>query len=267
MVVILQSTEAIELLKDFTALYVISSIDDIIFSVARRGFFGAKLLQLAAEAEVTEISVDHGTNDNVANQREIIWYRNGTFIKTTVLHIILLLSFLAWLLVLIFQESGVIAKQKYPMCENAVPSFKTKWKLLENDICDMEFNDPDCAYDGGDCYEFNQLYPGCRVDDMTLIGDGKCDGPPYDSKSCRYDGGDCSVESAIKARYPLCEETSPSFGTNWSLVVNGLCDMVSIATSRLLFCVVAFLTTSLYIFAFGIGIQCATMRNGWGRLQ
>ena len=231
MVVILQSTEVIELLKDFTALYVISSIDDIIFSVARRGFFGAKLLQLAAEAEVTEISVDSRMDDNTENQREIVWYRNGTFIKTTVLHIILVLSIFSWLLVLIYQQTGVIAKQKYPTCGSAVPSFKNKWKLLENEICDMEFNHPDCAYDGGDCSEFNQIYPGCKVDDITLLGDGKCDGPPYDSKHCRYDGGDCSIENVMKAKYPLCENASPSFRGNWSLVENGECDMVGTITA------------------------------------
>ena len=119
-----------------------------------------------------------------------------------------------------------MAELKYPKCENAVPLFKSEWRLLENDICNIVFNHPDCAYDGGDCSEFNLIYPGCEVDDISLLGNGVCNGAPYDSNLCRFDGGDCPIENVIKAKYPLCEQAAPSFSTNWTLVENDECDMV-----------------------------------------
>lgn len=225
LVVIVQSTDVIDLLKDFTSLYVISSIDNIIFSVARRGFFGTELLVKAARAEEIEISsIDISSRETQEGHRR---WSNGTLIKTVVLHTILALSVLAWILVVVLQGKGYMAELKYPKCENAVPLFKSKWRLLENDECDILFNHPDCAYDGGDCSEFNFIYPGCEVDDISLLGNGVCDSSPYDSKLCRFDGGDCPIENVVKAKYPLCEKEAPSFNTNWTLVENDECDMVS----------------------------------------
>lgn len=228
-IVIIQSTDVIELLKDFTALYVISSIDNTLFSVARRGFFGTYLLLKAANAEEIEISSMKGKIVSESKpEKDKRRCSSGTLIKTVVLHTILALSVAFWILVVIAQSRGTIAELKYPKCINATPIFKSKWKLLENGDCDMVFNYPDCAYDGGDCSEFNSIYPGCIVDDISLLGNGKCDGSPYNAKICRYDGGDCSIESVIKAKYPLCGKRAPSFNSNWTLLENGVCDMVSL---------------------------------------
>lgn len=88
----------------------------------------------------------------------------------------------------------------------------------------------DCAFDGGDCFDFNSMYPNCVVEDMSLLlGNGVCDGSPYDSEGCRYDGGNCPIANVIKAKYPLCGKSSPSFSSNWALVENGVCDMVSMS--------------------------------------
>ncbi|GFH56480.1 hypothetical protein CTEN210_12956 [Chaetoceros tenuissimus] len=203
-IVILQSTDVIELLKDFTALFVISSIDDIIFSISRRGFFGTRLLQLTVAAENLDLSVEDDeiteARDNEAKKGRC----NGFVFKTSLLHSILLFLVTFWAIVFYFQSGGFFAKQKYPKCEDAVPSFKTDWKLLENEV----------------------FYPGCSVEDIYLLGNGECNGPPYDSKDCRFDGGDCSIEAVIKAKYPLCEDAAPSFAANWSFVENDVCDMV-----------------------------------------
>lgn len=224
LIVIVQSTNVIDLLKDFTSLYVISSIDNITFSVARRGFFGTKLLVKAARAEEIEISsIDISSQETQDGHRR---WSNGTFIKTLVLHTILALSVSAWIFVVVLQGKGYMAKLKYPKCESAFPSFKSDWRLLENNVCNLLFNHPDCAYDGGDCSEFNLIYPGCEVEDISLLGNGICDGSPYDSNLCRFDGGDCPIENVIKAKYPLCEKAAPSFSTNWTLVENEKCDMV-----------------------------------------
>lgn len=87
--------------------------------------------------------------------------------------------------------------------------------------------------DGGDCTNFNLFYPGCnkvrdaRGIDVSRVGNGICDPSPYNSRECGYDGGDCDIESIIKSKYPLCEKEVPSFGSNWTLVENDVCDMVS----------------------------------------
>ena len=48
------------------------------------------------------------------------------------------------------------------------------------------YNSELCGFDGGDCYECNQV-----VADTNLIGDGICDGGEYNSEQCYFDGGDC----------------------------------------------------------------------------
>lgn len=64
---------------------------------------------------------------------------------------------------------------------------------------------------------------------LIALGNGVCDGSPYDSKGCRYDGGVCPIANVIKAKYPLCGKSAPSFSSNWALVENGVCDMVSMS--------------------------------------
>lgn len=203
--------------------------------MARRGFFGTDLLLKTAKAEAVGISLMQSeieTSDATTNKKSC--WKNGTTIKSVILHFILALALSALVLVLIAEDRGILAALKYPKCVNTSPSFYSDWKLLENGVCDMEFNHPDCAFDGGDCSDYNLLYSSCLVDDLSLLGNGVCDGTPYDSAVCRYDGGDCSVESVIKAKYPLCEKAAPSFSSNWNLVENDVCDMVS--TKNVLLC-------------------------------
>ena len=61
-----------------------------------------------------------------------------------------------------------------------------------NGYCENEYNIQQCNFDGGDCDEFNQLYPNCKVPDPSHIGDGLCDNSePYFTEECGMDGGDC----------------------------------------------------------------------------
>ena len=36
-----------------------------------------------------------------------------------------------------------------------------------------EYNTPECCYDKGDCIEFNEMYPNCKVHYPLYIGDGE----------------------------------------------------------------------------------------------
>ena len=59
--------------------------------------------------------------------------------------------------------------------------------------CDdiLEYNNPECGWDGGDCYHYYSAYPNCTVDSMYLVGDGQCHRAPYNTEACLFDGGDC----------------------------------------------------------------------------
>ena len=46
---------------------------------------------------------------------------------------------------------------------------------LANGKCDGgDYNTPECAFDGGDCIDFNSRFPSCEVENPYLIGDGTC---------------------------------------------------------------------------------------------
>ena len=48
------------------------------------------------------------------------------------------------------------------------PSF-----IGDGDCDGGEYNTEECGWDGGDCIEFNEKYPNCKVDDPLFIGDGE----------------------------------------------------------------------------------------------
>lgn len=64
-------------------------------------------------------------------------------------------------------------------------------ELLGDGICHGEYNTEKCAYDAGDCLEFNAKYPDCNVAYPSLIGNGWCSYGDYDTEECGWDGGDC----------------------------------------------------------------------------
>lgn len=76
----------------------------------------------------------------------------------------------------------------YPGC--FFDGMNIRW--LGDGLCDGEYNNAECGYDGGDCEEFNRRYPSCNVDSPNYINDGECDTfDNYNSVECGSDGGDC----------------------------------------------------------------------------
>ena len=52
------------------------------------------------------------------------------------------------------------------------------------------FNSEICGFYGGDCIEFNGMYPGCFPDEPSKVGDGTCD-EENNNAACNFDGNDC----------------------------------------------------------------------------
>lgn len=181
MVVIVQSDNMIDLLKDFTALFFVSEIDNIVFDVTRRGYFGQKL---AHEAEAT-------MNKAIPDKSK------RSFIARSVLVLVIGAGMMGCLVyVTVGQESGKYFAYKFPDCDvTGIDAIQ----LIDNDVCDGGvYNTIGCKFDGGDCIDFNIAFPNCKnVNTPSRIGDGVCDGGDYNIEACGWDGGDCPSPSPL----------------------------------------------------------------------
>ena len=181
LVVIIQSDDLIDLLKDFTALYFVSEIDNIVFRMTEQRFFGNDLKERSDRVKkvlVEDEAVIVGANAccrGINFRFMILFSLFATMVST-------------WGYFVQGQVSGKFFVKKYPSC-----------RIKKNDIskfgdgrCDGSiFNSIGCGFDGGDCINFNLAYPNCdaRTDAYT-IGDGNCN-EAYNTADCLYDGGDC----------------------------------------------------------------------------
>jgi hypothetical protein len=80
--------------------------------------------------------------------------------------------------------------KKVPHTCNFV-DLKINVELYDDGICHALLNNYECNYDGGDCEEFNEEYPDCKVPKPSFVGDNYCDGPEYNTTECGFDDGDC----------------------------------------------------------------------------
>eukprot|EP00979_Chaetoceros_neogracilis_P003516 scaffold610_cov204-Chaetoceros_neogracile.AAC.3 len=102
------------------------------------------------------------------------------------------------------QNAGNYFTLKYPNC--VVNDAVVAISKMTNGVCDGgELNTQKCDFDGGDCFNFNLLYPGCNVDDPEkFLGNGECDGGLYNTPECKYDNGDCDLFNSYLNEYPNC---------------------------------------------------------------
>jgi len=191
LVVIVQADDIVALLKDFTALMIVSEIDNVIFGVAAYGYLGEELHQ---ETErIKDICIIHNTNNNTKEKiheqrlREIRWIR--------AIYILVLSALLsAWITVIVRQENGTFFQAKFPKC--GIENFQLAKKKFGDGKCyGGALNTLACKFEDGDCVQFNIAYPECRgFDNLTnveeLVGDGNCD-PEFAMSECAWDGGDC----------------------------------------------------------------------------
>jgi hypothetical protein len=66
-------------------------------------------------------------------------------------------------------------------------------------------------------------YPSCTVPFPTSIGNGFCDGEPYNTAECGYDGGDCCPPGFFG--FPICDVFLPNCTVEYpSYIGDGFCD-------------------------------------------
>jgi len=177
-VIIVQSDNIIDLLKEFTSLMFISEINDIVFFVASMGYLGRGLKKDTKRSQSFEI------NDSLQVIKVCCKLVPARIIFLALLAIVLLVG---WLIIVYGQVSGNYFKYKFEDCNIPVHLIEN----ISNDECDGGIlNSIECNFDGGDCLDFNTAWPKCDVPNAFKVGDGECD-VLYNKEECGYDGGDC----------------------------------------------------------------------------
>ena len=188
--IILQSQTTLELFKDYSALFIVSSISNVIFVIADHGCLGSNLSKSAMKVKQVRLK-DYP--DTV--QRNLI-----LCIITTMASL-----FIGWLYIALGQINGNYIHQAFPRC----PINLSNLHLIGDGVCQsgrgLGTNVLDCGWDGGDCLETNAWLPDCSIDDLTLLGDGVCDGDSYNTVECNFDMGDCrDSNDQVQTEYPDC---------------------------------------------------------------
>lgn len=174
-VIVIQSESIIELFKDFAAMQLISELDNMSFWLALHGYLGRDLAYGAKQARKIKVHEVYIT----------------TFLGIPLRSVILLLLFVSmacgWGFFVHGQLSGSFFYQKYPYCPISTQDIiKTSDGVCDGGV----LNSIECGFDDGDCISFNFGYPNCFAIEPSKIGDGVCD-LEYNTPDCRYDGNDC----------------------------------------------------------------------------
>lgn len=142
--IIVSSENIVELMKDVSAMLIISQITEIVFQLALYGFLGSKFETHAKKAQ------------EMKGIKDVFNTRTGFFSKVNPrLSVFIFLSaiMLSTVTVMVLnQKNGVYFKKQYPYCALSGPEINT----FADGICDGGVsNTIECAFDGGDCNTFN----------------------------------------------------------------------------------------------------------------
>ena len=136
-VIIVQSDDIIDLLKDFTALYFISELDDMLYFVARIGYLGSGPKQATERVEKVKVK------DKVT---ELCC---GIPLRSVALFLLAASMIGGWAALAIGQDSGRYFNLKYPDCTIPVERVRD----VNDGKCDGGIlNSMECGFDGGDCF-------------------------------------------------------------------------------------------------------------------
>ena len=229
-VIIVQASDIIDLLKDFTALMIFSEFDNILFQLASFGYLGETMrLEAFMIDDANEL-----VSTNISKKKK----GRGLFFVRMVFFFFLAAMYIAFGFIFVNQRNGIYFSQKYPECgDNYVLALEhfgdgkcyggplnslgckfeggncvnfllaypvCRGEGLEglvnvedevsNGICNFDFAIPECDYDGGDCCSYD-------IQRSPIFRNGQCNGGEIGSKGCEYDGGDCRD---FVTMYPSC---------------------------------------------------------------
>ena len=176
-ITIVQSDNIVDLMKDVSALLIISEITEIVFQLAEFGFLGQKLEDNAKTVGETEVQDPFG--GAIGSDKN--YFRLIAFSGTV-------LAMSGAVGYFIFgQQNGSFFYKTYPYCMIS----QEQIAQFGDDQCDGGIlNSIACDFDGGDCVNYNLEYPTCGAAAPWKIGDGICD-QAYNTPQCNYDGADC----------------------------------------------------------------------------
>lgn len=223
-ILIAQTDDLVDLLKDFSALMIISQVDNRFFDLASFGYLGETLYHQTLKIkdgiiledlsqEVLEGILDPNQSIYISSSSHSVTFpdsidrkvsttnfyklkvkRAWAYLKVHVsmrsLYLFLVFNLLTWIwirFVVWKQIDGTYFKATYPEC-------RISTELIEkvgDSKCDGGFlNTNKCGLDGGDCTEFNIIFPNCKLPEAYHVGDGICQ-PEFNIPECSFDDGDC----------------------------------------------------------------------------
>ena len=161
-VVIVQSDNIINLLRDFAALMIISEVDNLGFRLAADGYVGKELRDEAfkVKKDRSDCTLSSATSPDEGRKC------NRFIFRPLILATILSCMFGGWSYFVVQQVRGKIYSQRFPGCVDTVPFEFAKKHFGDGKCYGGNMNTLGCEFEGGDCINFNLEYPLCR-------GDGK----------------------------------------------------------------------------------------------
>jgi len=201
-VVIVQSDNIIDLLKDFTALMVLAETDNVLFGLAKYGYLGETLENKTTHVSETEIRPPKNDMDDKASSHRTIFR-----VRSALLVCVFTPMLGGWLAIVMNQINGEFFYDRYPKCNSTDDAFELANQHFGDGVCyGGPLNNLGCEFEGGDCVNFNLAFPLCKGDDrinvQESVGNGTCE-VMFMSADCDYDGGDCCPYDIIN---------NPSFG-------------------------------------------------------
>lgn len=193
-IIIIQSDDFVDLIENFTTLFIVSSIDDVFFIMADQGVLGSDLSKSAKTLSGMELNCGD----------KLSFLPSAMTLIAAVMYICFaLVMFLGLGVIAHRQDSGTYIRKRYPVCTRDLKDEDVS--KLGDGKCHAEFNNENCNFDHGDCEIFNLMYPNCDVQNPYNVGNGHCD-EGYNVTECDYDGGDCLSAKSYSDCVSSCEE-------------------------------------------------------------
>ena len=90
------------------------------------------------------------------------------YFRALVLLSLFILMLGGWLVIVMNQINGKFFYKRYPNCNSTDDAFELADKHFGDEVCyGGPLNTLECAFEGGDCVNFNLAFPLCKGDEIT----------------------------------------------------------------------------------------------------